>query len=413
MKHPLPVSPLSFDEVCRFLIKLGVAAHAYGSTAARLEVFLSRVTKALGFSGAFRVTPTEMTFAFQEDETQAQRMHLTALPGGGLDLDKLARVGELVDDLENGSLSLADASLRLDVIGKTPVPWGQLANALGYVFIGSGIAVLLSGSWWDVLFATLYSLVVFGMVVLSGRYGKRAATWLPLSSAFVAAVLTAITKFFLPELNVVLVIVSAVVVLLPGYTVSLGIIELVYQHTVSGSTNLMNGLVYLVKQIAGAWLGVASIKALLPLVSVAAGNPVNPQWIWFFMPPLIFGLCVVFQTSRRDFLWAAFGCAIAYGGILLGSALQGGNLGNLLGTVLAVVFANLWAWKTRRPTSIVMLPAIILLVSGSIGFRGLASMAAGQVSTGEQQFLQMFIVALTIAAGVLIGNTLVPPKATL
>jgi uncharacterized membrane protein YjjB (DUF3815 family) len=131
------------------------------------------------------------------------------------------------------------------------------------------------------------------------------------------------------------------------------------------------------------------------------------------MPLLIGGLCVVFQTSRRDLLAAAFGCAIAYVGILAGSAVVGGNLGNLLGTIIAVVFANLWTAKTHRPTSIVLLPAIILLVSGSIGFRGLAAMAAGQDVVGGEQFLQMFVVALTIAAGLLIGNTIVRPKETL
>jgi hypothetical protein len=40
-------------------------------------------------------------------------------------------------------------------------------------------------------------------------------------------------------------------------------------------------------------------------------------------------------------------------------------------------------------------------------------MAAGQVATGEQQFVQMFVVALTMAAGLLVGNTIVKPKATL
>ena len=47
---------------------------------------------------------------------------------------------------------------------------------------------------------------------------------------------------------------------------------------------------------------------------------------------------------------------------------------------------------------------------GSTGFRGLA---AGQVTTGEQQFVQMFVVAITIAAGLLVGNTIVWPRATL
>jgi len=95
------------------------------------------------------------------------------------------------------------------------------------------------------------------------------------------------------------------------------------------------------------------------------------------------------------------------------SNLAGSNLGNLVGTIIVVVFANLWARKTGRPTSIVLLPSIVLLVSGSIGFRGLAAIAAGQVVTGEQQFVQMFVVGLRIAAGLLVGNTIVQPKATL
>ena len=63
----------SFDEACRFIIKVGTAAHGYGSNAARLEWFLSRLTEALGFHGVFRSTPTEVVFAFQEDEAQPQR----------------------------------------------------------------------------------------------------------------------------------------------------------------------------------------------------------------------------------------------------------------------------------------------------------------------------------------------------
>jgi uncharacterized membrane protein YjjB (DUF3815 family) len=79
----------------------------------------------------------------------------------------------------------------------------------------------------------------------------------------------------------------------------------------------------------------------------------------------------------------------------------------LLGTIVAVVVANVWARKTGRPTSIVLIPAIVMLVSGSIGFRGLASMAQGDITLGVQQFFQMFIVAMTILVGIMIGYTVV------
>jgi len=403
----------TFDDVCRLAIDIGEAAHGYGSSAARIEAFLCRLTAAFGYLGVFRSTPTEMIFAFQEDVNQPQRTYLASMPGTGLDLGKLGQVGELVDALEAKEISVSDATARLSAIDKTPLPWGRLANAVSYALCGAGLAVLFSLGWWDVLAAGVLGLVVYGMVLLSGSFGVRWAEWLPLSSSFVVAALATTARLWFPELNVVMVVVAAIAVLLPGYSISLGLIELVSQHVVSGTANLMSGLVYLAKQFIGAWLGAGLASILLPVHAAPAGTPAGQQWLWLFMPLIIFSLCIIFQTLRRDLLPAAFGCAVAYGGTLLGSALVGGNLGNLLGTIVAVVFANLWARKTRRPTSIVLVPAIVLLVSGSIGFRGMAALAAGQTAVGGQQFLQMFVVALTIAAGLLIGNTITKPEATL
>ena len=280
---------VAFDEACRFIIRLGEAAHGYGSTAARLEVFLSRLTTAFGYRGVFRSTPTEIVFAFQEDDNHPQRTHLATLPGTGLDLDKLAQVGELVDAVVAGQVSIAEGTARLDEIKTIPHPWGTIANAASYAFCGAGFAILMSGGWWDVLFATLFSLVVFGMVVLAGRFGERTAEWLPLSTAVVAGALTAGTKILLPELNLVLVTLSAILILIPGYPVSVGIVELVSNHVVSGMAKLMSGLVYLAKQFAGAWLGVGLVSLAWKIPQADAGAPVDPVWLWLAIPLLIVG----------------------------------------------------------------------------------------------------------------------------
>lgn len=102
-----------------------------------------------------------------------------------------------------------------------------------------------------------------------------------------------------------------------------------------------------------------------------------------------------------------------YLGMMAGSSILDSNVGNLVGTIIAVVVANLWARHTWRPTSIVLLPAIVMLVSGSIGFRGLAAMAEGELVVGAQQFSQMFVVALTIVTGIMIGYNIVRPEPTL
>ena len=376
-------------------------------------MFLVGLSKKLGYQAVIRSTPSEIVFALRESLELPQRVEVIATPAPNLDLDKLARLGDLLNEVEAGTVSLADASARFDAIDRIPPPWGGLASMIGYALVGLGLAPILGGGWPDTLYATVFSMLVYGLVVLSGRIGVVATDWLPLSTAFVVGVLATILKIWVPELNLVLVILSAVAVILPGYTISLGAGELVAQHVVSGTANLMSGLVCLVKQIAGAWLGVVVVSSA---VSVAAGGPaaaVDPIWLWLLIPMLIVGLCMVFQTSRRDLPWAALVCIIAYLGIMAGSSILDSNLGNLVGTIIAVVIANLWARKTERPTSIVLIPAIVLLVSGSIGFRGLAAMTEGELLVGAQQFLQMFVVALTIFAGIVVGNTIVRPEPTL
>jgi uncharacterized membrane protein YjjB (DUF3815 family) len=134
--------------------------------------------------------------------------------------------------------------------------------------------------------------------------------------------------------------------------------------------------------------------------------------VYALVPPLLAGLCLAFQVSKRDFLSAIMVCGIAYLGILFGSMLNA-NVGNLLGTIVAVVVSTLWARQTHRPTSIVLIPAIVLLVCGTIGFRGLASLAGGDVALGVQEFFQMFVVAMTLLAGMLIGFTIVRPENSL
>ena len=64
MKPDVQKNAASFDDVCRFLIKLGQAAHSYGSTATRLENFLSRATESLDLKGLIQCYPHRNDFRF-------------------------------------------------------------------------------------------------------------------------------------------------------------------------------------------------------------------------------------------------------------------------------------------------------------------------------------------------------------
>ena len=406
-------SKVSFDDAWHFILKVGVAAHKYGSTSTRLESFLSTLSNRMGYQGVFKATPVEIVFGLRETTDSPQRLEVMATPPPNIDLDKLARLGELLNEIKEGSLSIPDAYARIDAIDQVPPPWGKFASLLGYVFTGLGLAPLLGAGWTDTLVATVFSILVYGLVLLSARLGTTAMAWMPFSTALIIGFLATLVKHWVPELNLVLVTLSAVAIILPGFSISLGAGELVAQHVLSGVSNLINGLITLFKQIAGAVIGVGMARVLVTTVAAEPETPVDQMWLLLLFPLLLVGLGLAFQVSRRDLPWSVLVSGLAFLGVVAGSSLLDSNLGNLLGTIVAVVIANLWARKTGRPSSIVLIPAIVMLVSGTIGFRGLASMAEGELLLGVQQFLQMFIVAMSILAGILIGFTIVRPEPNL
>ena len=134
----------------RFIVKLGIIAHGYGPSAARLESYLTQVIESLGYSGVFRSTRSEIMYAFWKDDAMDQIVHVEKVEKGAFNMAKLARVGELVESVVDGGISLDDAYSLLHEIDDLPNPWGPFAKAVSFLFIGVGFSGLMSGNIWDI-----------------------------------------------------------------------------------------------------------------------------------------------------------------------------------------------------------------------------------------------------------------------
>jgi uncharacterized membrane protein YjjP (DUF1212 family) len=401
------------DDATRFIVRVGTEARTYGASAPRVGDYLARLAETFGLRAGTLTWPNHMLFVVEDRRRRRQQVDVERLSSTGVALDKLARVGAVVDAVVHGDASTEQAVEELDDIAHAPPPWGRSVVGVSYAVIGLGIAVLLDGTWLDVALGAVLAVAVYAMVLASDRFDARWAGWLPLLTAFVPAATATAVRQSSPQVSALVVTIAAVAILLPGYAVSVGIGELVEDHVIAGWTNLLSGLVYLTKQVLGAWLGAAVVLSFVDPPPAPATTPLPDAWLWLFMPLLIAGLCAVFQTSRRDFVWASISCGLAYVTSLIAEHLLNDNLGILIAAAVTAVFANLWARRKRRPTSIVLLPAIVVLVSGSVGFQGLAAIAQGETTVGAQQLVQMFVVAVMLTAGILVGNTIVRPRTTL
>lgn len=401
----------TFDQICRFVIKLGTVAHGYGVSSYRLQSFLGRTSTAMSINGEFQVTPTYINFIFLRDGERAQRSHYVPMASTTFDMTKLALIGELVDKVETGTLSMEEGVKRLDDICKQQAQFSVPWVGLGYALSGAGFAVLLAAGWPDVLLSGVISLAVFAIVLLAGR-SKWVANSLELAAAFTASLLANAAAFLSPGSDPFIVTLCAIIVLIPGLGLTLGLAELLSKHTVSGISRLVDAVMVTLKLFIGAVLGTVLVNGLVAVPAVVQPPPIAPYWTWVFIPFLVLGLAIVFQVRPKDMGWTLIAGILAYGGVVLGSS-AGFWQGSFVGALLLGIYANLYAWRLHRPTSIVMLTAIMVLVPGASAYRGLETMHTSGVASGISAEWHVLVNIGAILAGLLVAYSLIPPKVTL
>ena len=112
-------------------------------------------------------------------------------------------------------------------------------------------------SWNDVLWSGLISLVVFLFVLWSAR-SKRVTHMLePLVAIAAAIAACAVSSYIDPGVNIRLVVLSSIIVFIPGLALALGFAELSARHLVSGTARVMDAVMLLFKLYYGAFLGIS------------------------------------------------------------------------------------------------------------------------------------------------------------
>lgn len=212
-------------------------------------------------------------------------------------MNKLVEFEALVDAVVERRLSKVKAVERLDDIAKQPNPWGTIILLASFVLVGTGNAAVFDCYWWNILVEILLNLAVGGITLYC-------TVWIPFLSAFASAIIATALKALIPGLHNVTVILASIMILVPGYSITVATAELAMgtSYAVMGIVHFVNGLFYLLKQVAGAWCGMALVEALVhvPNVETAA---IESSWLWTFPLLLGTGLVTCIKPQFDTFLW--------------------------------------------------------------------------------------------------------------
>lgn len=397
----------SDDAAISFILRLGCALHQFGYASHRLEELLEQSSERLQLHGQFFSTPTSIYCGF--GKLEQQRTFLIRAEPGNLNLGKLVDLDVVLTEVIHHRISPAEGSERIDKIVDALPEYNAVVRTLAYGAASAAASQFFGGGWKELGMSALIGVFIGLLSLLAKKIPSLDKVFDPVA-AFVAATLAHSCTHLFGSYSVFITTLAGLIILMPGFTLTVALTELTTRNLVSGTSRLSGALIVFFGMGFGVTLG-AKVSSLLFGAAKAGASwplPAWSQYIALLVMPLAFA--VLLRAHKRDFGWIILVVALAVIASRVGALLIGQELAPFIGALTVGIASTLYSQWLRRPATVTQAPGILLLVPGSVGFRSIAALLDSQIVPGLETAVQMILTATALVAGILIANILLPVR---
>ena len=344
--------------------------------------------------------------AIMVDDPRSGRTRLINSTGAPLTFAQVADVAELARAAELGRVGLQAIRDRVRAARDLPPRFPRPVAVLGSGLQSAGIAVVFRTTWWGVALDFVLAALVGAVLIFGGRIAGL-ITVLPIVAAFSVSVVVYGLATDLQLGAVTLFVVCApLVILIPGATITTGVVELAAGDVVSGGGRFVSGLI----MWATLAVGIGAGAALVGVPASTDDPPASDIAAWVIWPAVV--VLAVGVGLFFDAPWSLTGVLIVvllstYGVVALVQTVTAGPVASgIAAAVMLPLLRLLEVFQPRWPAAVTFRPAFWLLVPGSLGLVAITSLAAGDSNGGETLLTGVVATVVAIAVGVQIGAVL-------
>ncbi|MFI9834311.1 threonine/serine exporter family protein [Streptomyces sp. NPDC051913] len=397
------------DELAGFLTRLTrLLLNTSGEGAEGIEETVTATARALGGDASLLLVPDAATLTVIAADGSARTVTVRGVPEV-FRLDQVTALKPLLAEVGSGRMGVAGAALRLTRIEESRPPYPWWAKLIGIVLFALGFAPLMQPTWYEVASTAVLATIAAALAVAADRRPRLSAV-LPLLVSTVISIVTIEVFARTPcHGGPVLLMLPALFFFVPGDYLSAATAELAAGRMTTGAIRLVNAVFLLLQLYLGVLLGVyATGTSTRALFDIAADSDL-PRWA-LFLSWIVFtaGTVLAFAVPHRLF-WPLL--ALVYLTVAvqsLATKLIGETAGTFVAAAALSATATVLARSPHRPPRLVLLlPGFFTLTVGSLGMRGLTTLAGGYVIEGFQDLLKLVTIVTAIAVGMVVGATVV------
>lgn len=383
-----------------FLTKLAKALHTYGMPSHRLEVALGQVSERMQVESQFLVTPTGIHASV--GPPGASQTRLLRLEPGRINLEKQSQLHHLIGNVCAKRVTLEQAVETLDSLMVRSQGHGRLATVAAFGLASATAAVFFDAGRMEVMTAATIGLVI-GLLVQIASRSRRFTMVMPAVAGLGAVLITAAMQAALGPMVTFIPTLAGLIILIPALNLTISVNELAHGHLLSGTARFGGVLMTFLQLGFGVALG---NKMTVLLGGATRAQPDSlPLWVLpFTLLVSALAMTVLFRARTRDLPVIALAAAVSFTTSRLASLALGPELGVLLGAWLLGVVGHLLGRWRNEPSAVAIIPGMLLLLPGGLGFRSLSSLLAADVVSGIQSGFTMLIIALSLVTGLMLAS---------
>ncbi|KAI0030482.1 hypothetical protein K488DRAFT_54115, partial [Vararia minispora EC-137] len=225
-----------------FVLKLARAMMMFGGPTHRLQAQMQSTARVLEISLSCMYLPDTMLLSFDDDITSTSNVKLIK-QGSALDLSKLTYAYKVYWAVIHDEMSVKEASDELDELMRCKPTYRTSALVFfGGMASASICSVSFRGSFVDCLISFPLGCILVAVQILSARHELYSNVFEITITTFISFISAALAQS--QKVCYTAVASSSVVLILPGYLVLCGSLELSSRNIVSGAVRLCYALIY-------------------------------------------------------------------------------------------------------------------------------------------------------------------------
>jgi uncharacterized membrane protein YjjP (DUF1212 family) len=386
-----------------FLLICAKALHESGLPAHRLERMLEIASLKMGLKADFFISPGSVFASFNVGSQIVT--HLKKVGEASLHLEKIDRIESLLSDVSNSKTSIESGIQQLENIQISATNYNGWVTTLFFGISTGSAACVFGGGILEIVCSFIIGIGINGLFSFV-RVFPRIEKLIVFIAAFYAFVIASVFNSLFIGFNKEVATICGLILLIPGFSFTVAITEMVNNHLISGLSKFTHSFVIFVMLALG--IGVADkVMHVMLITTPKISAFILPSWsIAIALIGVPVGFIVLLKAKRSDALWISFACWLSYIMFSFTSSFVDAPIAVFISSILLGFASNLFAKIKKRNSAIMLVPGMILLVPGSLGFFSISNLLQSNIVEGIEIALKMLTTSMALVMGIIVSDVL-------